>query len=325
MKNLIYYLIYSEDKLYQDFLISSINTLIKKGNYRGDILFIIDDHNKDFILNINIPNRKYIMYLNDIKILALNKFKIYQFEHINNYDNILYIDTDILINNDINPIFDNLNNNIFNFSYDDRSIDNCIDKKLIENKKMINSGLFLFKKTKQNLLICKKIFSSIEESERCLEQPIVNKYFLFNENKYNDNLTEFVYFNYNKDFCDDKNKIFIHILMHHPLSPGFINLYEKMINNDILFNDIIMNFDIHIIYDMYSNKIYMKSKYNNYNNLEIIINMNDKKYIFNDIILSNDCYTYLIPPFKIDNNFDIIIKNGKYTYYRNNIICNSYL
>jgi len=325
--NLVYYLIYGNNKKNEYLLESSIKTLINKGNYKDDILFISDKDNFDFILNLNIPNKIFILEISNIKILTLNKYYIYNFKHILKYDNILYMDIDILITKDINFIFDlNKNNNKFKYSYDDINNNNCNANYLnnnVKQTKTINGGLFLFKQNKTNLDICKEIYSlTIDEKGECMDQPTINDYFLKNNNYYTDELTPYVYFNYHKDI--NLSKLFIHLVQNVYLSKKYIKIYELFINNNITYNDIMINFNFNIILDKNTNKIFIWSIKNDFINTTIIIKMNDKINYFNNIDISSTYKTYMIPSFKINNYFSITIIDGKNKYYKNNINFNTF-
>ena len=55
--------------------------------------------------NFNLPVNYYLLNLNNILEAACARLSIFNYENINKYDKILYLDTDILINSDINVLF----------------------------------------------------------------------------------------------------------------------------------------------------------------------------------------------------------------------------
>jgi hypothetical protein len=103
-KNLIYYTV-SGDLKYLELLEISIKSLIDLGKYKDDILIICDSNIKENI-NINYPNLKFMLVDKvDGNLSAGNKLRVYEYSHLPKYDNILFLDSDILIINDINLLF----------------------------------------------------------------------------------------------------------------------------------------------------------------------------------------------------------------------------
>jgi len=256
MKKLVYYLIYGDNNKFYDMLIVSLKSLLINGLYNDDILIISDDNENiniyDKIINELPYIKKYLSVINInmnefIGSKALYKFYIYKYDKINNYDILMYIDTDIIVVNNINSIFEKSDNR-FSFSMEKIITKNygcctgfCLltdeEKEKIDKTEFINSGLFIFKPTNINLNLCKIIFDS-KHDKGCQEQPYVNKIFLPDKKKYNNNLTEYVFFNHKYQY-----------------------FYYQIINTDIIF---IHNIGIRHVID-YKNKSELLLNYNYYN------------------------------------------------------------
>ena len=105
---LIYYTI-GKDVKYLDLLSLSIESLCKYGNYTGDILVIADSATQEAVKTLKdvtaiMPVAKVVKGYQ----ASINKLKIYKYSAIHNYTKILYLDMDILIQQDIQPMFDKI-------------------------------------------------------------------------------------------------------------------------------------------------------------------------------------------------------------------------
>ena len=279
MKKLVYYLIYGNKYIFFESLIISLKSLLINGLYNDDILIISDNKNiniYDKIINELPYIKKYLSVINInmsefIGSKALYKFYIYKYNKVNNYDILMYIDTDIIINNDINSIFEKSDNK-FSFSMEktteyqlnNKNKKNCCtgfglltneEKEKIDETEFINAGLFMFKPTNINLNLCKTIFNS-NYNYGCLDQPYVNKIFLLDKKKYNGNLTEYMFFN-GKDqyFYYQNNIIFIHSIANIKLET-YKNKNEILLNKNIYYNIFNMINNSLLTYDIYMKKYY---------------------------------------------------------------------
>lgn len=110
-KNLVYYSV--GGKLdFIDTLAISLKTLFEKGGNNFDVLFICPQTWVSGINDLLQPYNKtaHFLVVPDVQDgirITLNRFKIYDFELINNYKHILYLDADIVINSELDPIFSN--------------------------------------------------------------------------------------------------------------------------------------------------------------------------------------------------------------------------
>lgn len=102
-------------KLYKSEKSNITYLIICNQEFNKDIFKIFNDLSLDFVIwNLNI--------ITEFEA-ACCRLNIFDFQHINNFEKILYLDCDILINNNIEKIFDlNLENNKLYVS------DRCIDK-----------------------------------------------------------------------------------------------------------------------------------------------------------------------------------------------------
>ena len=105
MKKLIYFTFGNNPKFLKllDLCVKSLN----KTNYNGDLLVITDQADA---VKKEIKFQHNVHYLEvppaDLEQSSANKFKIYQFEHINDYDKIIYCDLDFLWSGSPDILFD---------------------------------------------------------------------------------------------------------------------------------------------------------------------------------------------------------------------------
>lgn len=107
-RRLIYFSVYGESKQYYDMLDIAIDSLIRQGHYHGDILIKTDHIHHARALSKKYPNR---FYFSEIKP-ELNIYNRYDLHEplLQNYDSVIYMDTDILTVSDINIFFNRFSN-----------------------------------------------------------------------------------------------------------------------------------------------------------------------------------------------------------------------
>lgn len=201
MKNLIYYTI-GNNKLFIDLLKKSIHTL-NKTDYDGDLL-IITDFKEEILKQIEFKNKIYFHEVNKTNFIesSANKFKIYKFSNVNDYDKIIYCDADVLWLKNPNLLYEkivedkiyvanerhNLSTKYYNYNMTEEEL------KLINenNLKGFSAGFFGFNKN------CLEIFKILDESiinnpesATWLEQPVLCTY-LFRNKLYNTNFNGLV-------------------------------------------------------------------------------------------------------------------------------------
>ena len=177
-----------------------VKTLYYYGNIDNntDILIYTSTKFKYIIENSKFYSNKIKFFVsdnkNDIDSACKARLDLFDYEFINNYDKILYLDTDILIQKNINFIFDLIEENKI-YAIKEGCIDNdyydymggiTLFKDEINNytdKSGFNSGVMLF----NNCIEIKNLFQIIKQhmiensSATFHDQP----YFVYNAKKYN--------------------------------------------------------------------------------------------------------------------------------------------
>jgi lipopolysaccharide biosynthesis glycosyltransferase len=89
-----------------------ITSISEKGNINKttDILIITSPVFQPLIQKelegFSLPIQYYILNLQTLMEASCCKLKIFQYSEIDKYEKILYLDTDVLVNSDVNPLFD---------------------------------------------------------------------------------------------------------------------------------------------------------------------------------------------------------------------------
>jgi hypothetical protein len=196
-KNLIYICIFGKEEYIQltNLLLHSLYLYGNVNSLTTDLLVYTNSNFKN-IIKKNICWIKYFninFIINDSINTKLDacksRFDIFNFDLVNKYNNIFYLDTDIIINNDINLIFELCKEDKLYASYeagfkiDDPIHGNNWGKRLfsqdelnnIEDKNGFNSGVLLFK----NGPNVRKIFNNIlKDTRNLIETEIYDQEFL---------------------------------------------------------------------------------------------------------------------------------------------------
>jgi hypothetical protein len=173
--------------------------------HTGDILIICDEVTKS-ILDKSYLNLKFMITesISSFKSSS-NKLKIYEYIDIKNYDFCCYIDSDILVINNIDNLFNDFDfdfiiheefshyGNVKMHGHELSGGSDCHGRNLFSFEELdllekesvngINGGFFLFKVVDKNLNILKEISDHcLSDSEKgiiydCLEQPYINYHF----------------------------------------------------------------------------------------------------------------------------------------------------
>ena len=124
-KNLIYYSV-GGDTGFLDTLKLSVTSLLANGGNGFDLLFICPQSWTSNItammleLQTNVDYSFHIVDDTDDGIqVALNRFNIFDFSNIDEYSNVMYLDADIIINDDINSLFNVSVNDKLNTAYNE--------------------------------------------------------------------------------------------------------------------------------------------------------------------------------------------------------------
>lgn len=184
----------------------------------------------------NLPLQYHILDLQTLFESSCCKLNIFLYNEIDKYQKILYIDTDVLINSDINKLFDIEISSEKLYALEEGEIGHeywgseFFDfTKFNTNTPAFSAGVFYI----MNSLSMKKLFEDtllhistyLSENKpipTCLDQPFL-VYNCFIQNKYDNQLM--------KDYLEN-NPITVNkekIIYHFPGGPGwYINKYQKM-------------------------------------------------------------------------------------------------
>ena len=117
MKNLIYTCVFNNEKyLVLLFLLLESIQLFGNLDENTDLLIYTSTKFMEIIKNHSLYNDKIVFFINDgyntIDLALKARLDIFDYELLPNYDKILYLDTDIIILKDLNPIFELAEKNI---------------------------------------------------------------------------------------------------------------------------------------------------------------------------------------------------------------------
>jgi lipopolysaccharide biosynthesis glycosyltransferase len=168
-KNLIYYTVYF-DKGYTELLELSINSILKNSKINFDILIITDEPTKKLIDNLSFNKKispKFLITETpfDGVVASQNKTRVFEYESINEYNNILFLDCDIVCIKDVNTIFkQNLKTDTLYTAYNlnlnyshhktfhhgfEMLTDDFVSEMRINKQMPFNAGQFLFKNSER--------------------------------------------------------------------------------------------------------------------------------------------------------------------------------
>lgn len=197
-KNLIYFTVFGSDE-YIELLKILLNSIEKQSFKDFELLFITDNvtlHKIKKILNVNSFKVNYFIVesIEDPVQASMQKLKIYQWEKIDRYKSILFLDVDIVVIGDLKNIFsDKINNNIFYSAIHDprqllhKTVYHCLidytpdELKNFETKGILafNAGQFIFNNTRTMKEHFANINSFVESwnGRYFFEQSFLNYYF----------------------------------------------------------------------------------------------------------------------------------------------------
>lgn len=188
-KNLVYYSVYFKGP-YLHLLNFSIETLLSYSKEDFDLLIITDEHTKDLINDLSFVKIKQpIFHLTETPFdgveASINKIKVFDYQDIDLYKNILYLDCDTISIQNMTDLFkEKLRSNILYTAHNDhisyssfKTIQHgfeCLSEEFVkqmENAKQMpfNAGQFLF----QNSIKMREHFNNI----RWMIDNWVGKYF----------------------------------------------------------------------------------------------------------------------------------------------------
>lgn len=168
-KNLIYYTVYF-DKGYTELLDFSINSILKNSKINFDILIITDEPTKQLVDKLSFNKKispKFLITETpfDGVVASQNKTRVFEYESINEYNNILFLDCDIVCIKDVNNIFkQNLKTDTLYTAYNlnlnyghhktfhhgfEMLTDDFVSEMRINKQMPFNAGQFLFKNSER--------------------------------------------------------------------------------------------------------------------------------------------------------------------------------
>lgn len=198
-KNLIYFTLFHNDE-YLELLKILLNSLKRQKFKKFDILFITDNYTKNKLCSIPSLNSFNVYYhivssIKDPVDASMQKLKIFEWDNINKYKNILFLDVDMVAIGNVGSIFnkkyvknDMLYSGTHNYSQELHKtvyhtlIDYTEDQLRNFSKKgisAINAGQFFFKNTETMRSHFENInnFIKIWDGRYFFEQSFINYYF----------------------------------------------------------------------------------------------------------------------------------------------------
>jgi lipopolysaccharide biosynthesis glycosyltransferase len=241
--NLIYLCVFYQEN-YIELLKLLITSISIKSNINNNTTKILIMTSPSFLPlikkkleSINLPLKYYILDLHTLFEAGCARLNIFKYEEINKYEKILYLDTDILLNSDINILFNLKLSSDKIYALEESIISDCHHgkeffdfKKYDKNLSAFTTGILLFKNTKSikllfdtiNLHIIDYIYKKNNSIPECLDQPFI-VYNAIIQNKYNNQiLKKYVQ---NNPFVVSSDKI----IYHFPGRPGnYVSKVFKM-------------------------------------------------------------------------------------------------
>lgn len=231
MKNCIFICVFGQQKYIEMFylLLESIYIYGNIGN-NTDILVYTSSQFKDIIKKSHLYSKNIIFEVNDdynnVDKACKSRLDLFNLQSVNKYSKILYLDTDILIKDDINKVFNVCKEDIL-YVLEEGMIDdkdeywgNILFGNEVNNysdKSAFTSGILLF----NNCEKIKDLFNKIKEdiinrpyNFGCYDQPYVI-YNAFKNNLYNNKILKSFVVNNDTNIHSDK------VIHHFPGIPGY--------------------------------------------------------------------------------------------------------
>jgi predicted O-methyltransferase YrrM len=214
-----------------------LESILIYGNLDDDTHIVVYTSTEfmNMIRQSHLYHKKIVFEINDtytsIDLACKARLDLFELPRISNYDKILYLDTDIIIKDDINRVFEICNEDIL-YTLQEGSITAKEDywgRSLFgneitqyKNTSAFSSGILLFNNCKPIQCLFENIKKDIIERPRkfeCYDQPYF-VYHAFKNNIYNNNLLKLVAVNNNYNINSIK------VIHHFPGDPG---IYENKI------------------------------------------------------------------------------------------------
>lgn len=178
--------------------------------------------------------RKPLTYLDNCFQACYSRYYISDYPKINNFEKILYLDCDLLVANDLSPIFDLKLENLlyvvhepthrYNhcFFFSDEEFNNLDKNKTFTSAILLfNNNEFMHNIMKTNLKIMKNFQNSNSDiAPPCFDQNFVNKFCIYNNLSNNIILSKYCLNIMPNDSADKVNEINSYIICHFATSVG---------------------------------------------------------------------------------------------------------
>jgi predicted O-methyltransferase YrrM len=270
--NCIFICVFNQEK-YVDMLLMLLESIFIYGNLDDNtqILIYTSTAFMNIIKKSHLFNEKIKFEINDtyndIEKACKARLDLFNLASVKNYNKILYLDTDILVKDNINKVFDVCEEE-FLYTLEEGEIDSDTDfwgKSLFGNelynykdKKAFTSGMLLFKNCEKIRYLFNKInedIINIPFYNVCHDQPFI-VYNAFKYNLYNNQILKSLVVNNDKNIHSDK------VIHHFSGGPG---VYAHKIYDMTIFLNNIKDFTI-------NDNINKAKAYINTNLLPIIYN-----------------------------------------------------
>jgi hypothetical protein len=197
--NCIFCCVFNHEK-YVDMFFLLLESIFLYGNLKNDTEILIYTSNEfmNMIKKSNLFNAEKIKFVNNdtynnIDKACKSRLDFFNFPFIAKYNKILYLDTDILVKGDINPIFNVCKDDVL-YALEEGEIDSHTDYwgmtlfgdeiKNYNDKSAFSSGVLLFNHSEKMKFLFEKINEDIINRPHnfvCCDQP----YIVYNAFKYN--------------------------------------------------------------------------------------------------------------------------------------------
>lgn len=228
--NCIFCCVFSQKK-YVDMFLILLESILLYGNLdnKTDILVYTSTEFMNLIKHSSLFNDKIKFEINDtynnIGKACYSRLDLFRLASIQNFDKILYLDTDILVKDDINKVFNICKDDIL-YVLEEGEIDNPLDywgRTLFRNnfhiygdKTAFTSGILLFNNCEKIKFLFEKINEDIicrPYNFACYDQPYI-VYNAFKYNLYNNKILKSLVVNSDTNIYSNK------VIHHFPGGPG---------------------------------------------------------------------------------------------------------
>ena len=303
--NCIFICVFNQEK-YVDMFFLMLESILIYGNLDNntDILVYTSTSFMNIMKQSHLFNEKIKFEINDtynnIDKACKARLDLFNLTYITNYTKILYLDTDILVKDNINKVFDVCEEDVL-YVLEEERIDNNLDywgKSLFKNevnnyqdKTAFSSGIILFNNCEKIKDLFDKINEDIVKRPHSFhDQPHI-VYNAFKYNLYNNKILKSLVVNNDNNIYSDK------VIHHFPGGPG---IYHHKIDGMTIFLNNIKDFTI-------NNNINKTKAYIDTNLLPIIHNC--KELLEGNIFMLHHTTNYTIVFLNKSKNISNLVLN----------------